>query len=152
MSRPTDGSDPLDPVIGRWQTSGTILDDQGHTTSTVTGTDTYARGPGGWVVHEVDVRMADEPTQAVELIGGRDAATGGWRMYAFGAEDEPEVMSMTQPEPGLLLVQGDGVRSWLRPEAGPDQMTARWEREVNGVWIAWLEMRFDRFEDPGGRG
>ena len=31
-------------------------------------------------------------------------------------------------------------------------MTARWEREVNGVWIAWLDMRFDRLEDPGGHG
>ena len=136
---------PLEPIIGRWRSSGTILDDDGSVVGDIAGTDTYTWLPGGhWVVHEVDVRMGEEHTQALELIGGRDESSGGWQMHAFDTADSPGTMSLTLQEPGLLLLQGDGVRSWFRPEAGPDQMTALWEREVDGQWIPWMRMRFDR--------
>ena len=140
---PVAALEPLAPLIGRWRTSGSILDADGAVTGAISGTDAYAWLPGGtWLVHEVDVAMDGETTRALELIGGWDDAVGGWRTYAFGPGDEPEVMRLTQPEAGVLLLSGDGVRSWLRP--GPDRMTARWERAVDGGWVGWLDMRFDR--------
>ena len=136
---------PLIPIIGRWRTSGTVLDEEGHTTDHIVGTDTYTWLPGGhWIVHEVDVTVGDQPIRALELIGGRDGPTGGWQMHAFDTADSPGRMVLTVAEPGLLLLQGDGVRSWFRPEAGPTHMTTRWEREVDGDWVAWMDMRFDR--------
>ena len=135
---------PLAAVIGRWRSSGTVFDEQGSEVGEIAGTDTYTWAPGGlWIVHEVDVRVAGEPTQAVELIGGGDVA-GGWQMYAFGAGPDPELTRLTAYEPGLLLLQGDGIRSWFRPEAGPDQMTTRWEKQVGEAWVRWMDMRFDR--------
>jgi hypothetical protein len=135
----------LAPIIGRWRSSGTVLDADGTITDRIVGTDTYTWLPGGhWIVHEVAVAMGDEPTHALELIGGRDEATGGWQMHAFDTADSPGRMVLTVVEPGLLLLQGDGIRSWLRPEAGPNSMTTRWEREVDGDWLTWMDMRFDR--------
>lgn len=144
---PVEHLEPLAPIIGSWRTSGTILDEDGGAAGTVVGTDTYRWLPGGhWVVHEVDVMMGDERTQVLELIGGHDEATGGWQMHAFDSADRPGVMSLTLHEPGLLLLQGEGVRSWFRPQAGPGFMTTLWEREVHGRWIPWIDMRFDRDE------
>jgi hypothetical protein len=137
--------EPLSPLIGRWRTSGSILSEDGSVTGEIKGSDVYRWLPGShWVVHEVDVLMGEERTQALELIGGRDERSGGWQMLAFDTADSPGRMSLTLEEPGLLLLQGDGVRSWMRPEAGPDLMTALWEQLKDGNWVPWLEMRFER--------
>lgn len=142
---PVEHLEPLLPIIGRWRTSGTILDENGDAAAAVAGTDTYRWLPGGhWVVHEVDVMMGDERTQVLELIGGHDPATGGWQMHAFDTADSPGAMSLTLADPGLFLLQGDGVRSWFRPTAGPGFMTTRWERTWEENWIPWIDMRFDR--------
>jgi hypothetical protein len=136
---------PLAPIIGHWRSSGTVLDENGEVTDRISGTDTYTWLPGGhWVVHEVDVTVGDQPTRALELIGGRDDASGGWQMHAFDTADSPGRMVLTMADPGVLLLQGDGIRSWFRPEAGPNHMTTLWEREVDGEWVAWMDMRFDR--------
>ena len=135
----------LQPVIGRWRTSGTILDEQGLPVGGIAGADTYTFSPGNhWIVHEVDVMMDGHRSQVLELIGGHDETSGGWQMHAFDGQTSPGRMTLTLPEPGLLLLQGDGVRSWLRPEAGPDHMTTLWEREIDGSWVVWMDMRFDR--------
>jgi hypothetical protein len=136
--------EPLIPVLGRWRTSGTVLDDEGSAVTEISGTDTYELLPGGhWIAHEVDVRMGDERNLVHELIGGVHPA-GGWQMYAFDEADGPGVMRLSEEEPGLLLLQGDGVRSWFRIRAGVDHMTTLWEREVDGTWLRWMDMRFER--------
>ena len=77
------------------------------------------------------------------MIGGRGEADG-WQMHAFGAVDNPEAMRLTVEDDGLWLLQGAGVRSWLRPKAGPDHMTTHWERLVDDQWVVWMDMRFER--------
>ncbi|MGY1689150.1 hypothetical protein [Geodermatophilus sp. SYSU D01105] len=133
---------PLEPLVGHWQTSGTVHDESGA----VTGTDTDRRLPGGcWIAHEVDVVIGDEHVLVHEVIGGRDAATGGWQMHAFDSADSPGSMTLVPLPDGRLLLQGAGVRSWLDLHAGEDLMTTRWEREVApGVWRLWMDMRFAR--------
>ena len=94
-------------------------------------------------VVDVDVAIGDQPTLVHELIGGSHTR-GGWQMHAFDAADDPGLMRLTQEDPGLFLLHGDGVRSWFRPQPGEDHMTTLWEREVDGTWLRWTEMRFDR--------
>jgi len=65
-------------------------------------------------------------------------------MHAFDATASPGVMRLSLEEPGLLLLRGGGVRSWLRIRAGEGKMTALWEREVGDSWLTWMEMRFER--------
>jgi hypothetical protein len=141
---PVENLQPLSPIIGTWRSSGTVLDDEGRATMEISGTDTYGLLPGGhWIAHEVDVRMGDQRTLLHELIGGVHPA-GGWQMHAFDEADSPGVMRLTQEEPDLLLLHGDGVRSWFRIRAGEDRMTTLWEREVAGNWKPWMDMRFER--------
>ncbi len=142
---PAQHLEPLTPIIGRWRSSGTVLDADGSVVATVAGSDVYSWLPGGhWIVHEVDVIMGEERTQVLELIGGRDEGSGGWQMHAFDTADSPGKMLLTAAEPDLLLLQGDGVRSWFRIRAGDRHMTTLWEREVGHRWIPWMDMRFDR--------
>ena len=54
-------------------------------------------------------------------------------------------MSLIPQSDGTLLLQGQGVRSWLNLAAGPGLMTIRWEREIDpGIWTLWMDMRFER--------
>lgn len=136
--------EPLTPIIGRWRTSGTVLDEEGTVVTEISGTDTYELLPGGhWIAHEVDVQMGDQRNLVHELIGGAHP-DGGWQMHAFDEADSPGVMRLSQEEPDLLLLQGDEVRSWFRIRAGADRMTTLWEREVDGSWLSWMDMRFER--------
>jgi uncharacterized protein (TIGR02246 family) len=142
--QPVEHLGPLAPIIGRWRTSGSVLDEKGGVIMTIAGTDTYTWLPGGhWIVHEADVTIGDQRRQILELIGGRDERSGGWQMHAFDTDDSPGFMRLSIVEPGLLLLEGDGVRSWFRPQAGPTYMTTLWEREIEQTWIAWMDMRFD---------
>ncbi|MGY1771412.1 hypothetical protein [Blastococcus sp. SYSU D00813] len=139
---------PLAPVLGRWRSSGIVLDDGGGVTQRISGTDVYGVLPGGrWIAHDVDVDMGGQRVLAHELIGGAHPA-GGWWMYAFDEAAAPGVMRLTREEPGLLLLHGDGVRSWFRTGDGGDVMTTRWEREADGGWRPWMDMRFERLA-PG---
>lgn len=149
MVEPAEHLAPLQPIIGRWRSSGVIVDGDGKVLGQITGSDTYTWLPGGqWIVHEVDVLMDQERVQTLDLIGGREEVSGGWHMIAFDTADQPGRMTLTVQEPGLLLLQGDGVRSWFRPQAGSDHMTTLWKREVDGRWLPWMDMRFDRGRPP----
>ncbi|RBY77911.1 hypothetical protein DQ239_09325 [Blastococcus sp. TF02-09] len=136
----------LAPLIGRWQTSGTVHGAAGAVSASIDGTDVYRWLPGGWwIAHEVDVVIGAEHVLTHELIGGVDAATGGWQMHAFDAGDSPSLTALVPQPDGRLLRRADGVRSWFDPHAGADLMTTRWEREASpGNWALWMDMRFRR--------
>jgi hypothetical protein len=143
---PTTHMAPLAPLIGRWRTTGTVHGPAGEVTARIAGTDVYRWLPGGWwIAHEVDVVIADERVLTHEVIGGRDAGTGGWQMHAFDAGESPGFTSLVRQPDGGLLLSADGVRSWFDLHAGADLMTTRWEREVSpGSWELWMDMRFAR--------
>ncbi|MFY0407046.1 DUF1579 family protein [Solicola sp. PLA-1-18] len=135
----------LAPLVGRWRTSGTVLDAGGDVVAQIRGTDTYRWLTGGaWLVHEVDVMMGDDHAEALELIGDRDPASGGWLMRAFDASGDFGTMTLTRLDDGTLLAVGDAVRSLLRPAADGGSMTAVWEQERSGTWTRWMDMSFTR--------
>lgn len=142
-SRPLDH---LDPILGRWRTSGSVLDDRGNVEASISGTDTYRLLPGGfWIAHDVDVTIGENHTIAYELIGG-EHPDSGWLMYAFDSEPRPGAMRLSVHDADVLLLDGDGVRSWFHFRPGPDHMTTRWERLRDGGWHPWMDMRFDRLD------
>lgn len=136
----------LEPILGRWKTSGTVFDDQGESDGLISGTDTYRRLPGGgWIAHDVDVEMSGNRAVVHELIGG-EHPDGGWAMYAFDRSPHPGLMRLSRHDQEVLLLEGDGIRSWFHVRAGRQHMTTRWERLVDGRWNRWMDMRFDRIE------
>ncbi|QII07242.1 hypothetical protein BH93_19390 [Rhodococcoides fascians A25f] len=134
----------LDPILGRWRTSGTVVDRHGNLESEIAGTDSYTALPGGqWIAHDVDVTIGVHRTLAHELIGGSHP-DGGWRMYAFDEASEPGLMRLTLHDNGPLLLEGNGIRSWFHFRAGTRHMTTRWEQFDGDGWTTWMSMRFDR--------
>jgi hypothetical protein len=146
ITQPAEHLIPLRGIIGRWRSSGSVLEDGSTVVATISGTDVYSwASSGNWIVHDVDVLIGDERTLVTELIGGRDSESGGWQMHAFDKSESPGQMSLIPQTDGALLLQGQGVRSWLNIAAGPGLMTTRWEREIEpGKWALWMDMRFER--------
>lgn len=142
MILPADAVRPFQPIIGRWRTSGSVLDEQGAVTAAIEGTDSYEWMVGGhWVIHRVDVLMGEDRAEVLELIGGHDADTDSYAMRAFDGSGSFSTMSAHRGDAGSWSFRGDGVRATLWPD-GPC-MTARWEREHSpGSWIRWMDMAF----------
>ncbi|MCZ2812763.1 hypothetical protein O2W15_15095 [Modestobacter sp. VKM Ac-2979] len=71
-------TDPLTPLLGRWRTSGAVLDDDGATTAQITGTDVYELMPGGgWVVHRW-VFSADGVRARLRAAADGTSMTASW--------------------------------------------------------------------------
>lgn len=113
MTAPAEALRPFETIIGRWKTSGSVLDEHGAPVTTINGTDEYEWMVGGhWVIHRVDVMMGEDHVQALELIGEYDDETNSYSMRAFDGS------SMTA--------------LWERElDNGP------------GRWTRWMEMHFD---------
>lgn len=144
MAVTTETMRPFETIIGRWMTSGTVLDEDGKAVATIDGTDEYEWMPGGkWIVHRVDVMMGDDHVHALELIGEHDAETGTYAMRAFDGSGAYGTMTAHLNADGSWTFLGDGMRSTLWPSTDRSSMTALWERQGrSGVWIRWMDMRF----------
>lgn len=140
----------FEPVIGRWRTSGTVLDEHGAPTAKIEGIDEYEWMPGGhWVVHRLDVTLGEDQAQAFQVIGEHDPETGSYLMWAFDGSGTYGTLTVHPRPDGSFRIQGDGVRSMLSPGEDSSLMSALWERELAdrpGTWIRWMDMRFDRID------
>jgi hypothetical protein len=138
----------FEPIIGRWQSSGTVLDESGAEVGTIAGTDVYEPMVGGrWILHHVDVMVGDDHVQALELIGQPDQDASSFHFRAFDASGDYTVMVATPQEDGSWHISGDGVRTTLWPTQPDQTMTAVWERQAEDDperWVRWMDMRFAR--------
>ena len=141
---PTEQVRPLEPLVGRWRTSGTVFGDDGAPVMSIDGTDEYEWMPGGhWLVHRVDVLIGDDRTQALELIGD-PAEDGTFAMRAFDASGAYDEMRLTV-QGRTLQTQGDGVRNTLTAAGDGGSMDATWERRTDdGAWVRWMELTLKR--------
>lgn len=139
---------PWEAVIGRWRTSGTVLDAHGDPVATIDGTDEYEWMLGGrWIVHRVDVVMGEDRVQALEVIGEHDAVADTYVMRVFDGAGGYGTMTAHPNGDGSWIFLGGGMRSVLRPSADRSFMTARWERQDDsGAWLRWMDMRFDAMD------
>ncbi|MDI6627760.1 MAG: hypothetical protein QME72_08580 [Rhodococcus sp. (in: high G+C Gram-positive bacteria)] len=61
-------------------------------------------------------------------------------MYAFDEASEPGLMRLSLHDNDLLLLEGNGIRSWFHFRAGQHHMTTRWERSEGDNWTTWMSM------------
>jgi len=157
ISRPCDGLNNMNseeamieailPILGLWKTSGRVLSPSGEPEIEITGTDEYELMIGGrWVMHRVDVMMGVQQVQALEMIGQPDDDRA-LRMRAFDASGGYDEMKLSLLDDGVMLLEGEGIRSTLRVAADETSMEALWERELDGGWIRWMEMSFEKIAD-----
>ena len=137
---------PFAAVLGRWHTTGTVLDDAGAPVGAVDGTDEYELMAGHrWVVHRVDVRLGPDRAQALELIGDHDPQAGTWAVHAFDADGSHSLMRACRRSDGSWLFAADDVRAVLRVHADGRSMSASWQRRVPpDRWLRWMDLRFTR--------
>ncbi len=140
---------PLTPLVARWRTSGTVLDEHGAASMTISGTDEYEWMPGGhWVIHRVDVLMGDDRTRAIEMIGDPGPDTT-FTMRAFDASGAFDTMTLTVRDRRFHTV-GDGVRNTLIVSPDGASMAAVWERRLDdGTWVHWMNLTLERYGDGG---
>jgi hypothetical protein len=148
----------LRAIAGRWATSGHVI---GEPRIPVAGTDTYEVLAGGYfIVHYVDVTVGEQPVRAIEVIGERDAAGGGYLARSFDSEGNAELMRVTIDEHGVFHFAGgpeiapaaqptdastERVRSTLMVAEDRRSMTALWERSEDGInWHPWMDISFTR--------
>lgn len=144
MTAAPDTMRPFDSIIGRWRTSGTVLDEHGQPVAEIDGTDEYEWMPGGmWVIHRVDVTIGDDHVHALELIGEHNPETNTYVMRAFDGSGSFAEMTAHPNTDGSWTFLGDRMRSTLWPSEDRSSMTARWERQIDsGTWLHWMDMGF----------
>ena len=146
-STPAEPLRPLTPLVARWRTSGTVLDEQGAKIMTISGTDEYEWMPGGhWLIHRVDVMMGGDRTRAIEMIGD-PAGDDTFTMRAFDASGAYDEMSLTVRD-RRFDTTGDGVRNTLVVAPDGASMAATWERRLDdGRWVRWMDLTLKRYDD-----
>jgi hypothetical protein len=108
--------DGFETLIGRWKTSGVVLDEHGRHLMDIEGTDEYEWMTGGqWILHRVDVMMGDERTQTLELIGDYDQGTGTYAMRAFDASGAYSTMTAYSNDDGSWLWECAALSGRLQP-------------------------------------
>ncbi|WP_327148220.1 DUF1579 family protein [Nocardia sp. NBC_01329] len=148
MTTPAHTMHRFEAIVGRWKTSGVVLDEHGRQTMNIDGTDEYEwMAGGGWILHRVDVMMGDAHTRALELIGDYDPDAGTYAMRAFDASGAYSTMTAHPNDDGSWLFDGEGMRSTLRPSEDKSSMSALWERETGtGIWVPWMRMNFSAID------
>jgi hypothetical protein len=104
----------LNFLSGNWRTEGEILDDSGDVVGKITGTDSYEWVSGGYfLLHWVDVLMADTKTEVIEVIGGYDSTEDSYAMRSFGNDGNFVTMKGRFEKDGAFKIEGEGMRSTL---------------------------------------
>ncbi|MFB9378264.1 hypothetical protein ACFFKU_08585 [Kineococcus gynurae] len=134
--------DVFGKAMGRWRTSGHVLDAAGEPVADITGSDVYEDGPGGnWIVHHVDVSIGGEPVRTLELIGEGDH---GVLLRAFEATGELHTSTAHRLADGSIRIDGGDSRATFRIAPGRASGSALWERRSGRDWVRWMDLRFER--------
>lgn len=136
----------LDALVGRWASSGEMVDPETGARTSVAGTDEYEWLAGGWfLLHRVDVTIGGEPVRVLEVIGERDGEGDALLCRAYDDAGGAGLMRAIAAPDGTWRFVGDEMRATLTFAAGGEAMSAAWERLVAGRgWVDWMEMRFER--------
>jgi hypothetical protein len=150
-------NEKLAAIVGRWRTSGHVLDDP---RVPVEGTDIYEVFSGGhFLVHHVDVTVGGQRVRAIEIIGEPDDDV--YLARSFDSEGNAEVMKLRIGDDGSFHFSGGGdiapaaqrgdlptqVRSTLTISQDRSSMRAIWERSDDGIdWQPWMDIKFTRNE------
>jgi hypothetical protein len=112
----------------------------------ISGTDRYEWLAGGFfLLHWVDVQIGDEKIEAIEIIGGYDAASGSYPMRSFDNGGNTATMYARVGEDGGWTFADESTRATLVVSDDRNAMTATWERCDDGTnWLPWMDMTFTK--------
>jgi hypothetical protein len=137
---------PLNFFIGEWRTEGEIHDDVTPSKKRVFGQDFYECVAGGhFLLHRVDVMMANEHVEVVELIGRTGIAHDQeYTMHSFDNQGKVTIMKGYLEKPDLFRIEGEGSRSILKVVQDGKTLMIAWEQLSQGVWKPWITMKLSK--------
>jgi len=137
----------VDALIGTWRTRGDVFGDDGVTVvARVDGTDAYEWLGRSFVIHRIDVMMADDHVEGIEIIGPYDAGESAFRTQAYDNEGGIQQSTAAVDADGVWTFGADGAKATLRPDANGREMNADWVRSADdgATWLPWLRLNLQR--------
>ena len=102
----------LDALLGTWKSQGRTVPSPADPGVTIAGTDTYEwLGGGFFMVHRVDVRIGDEPVEAIEIIGDYDPSKGTYAMRSFDSQGNVATMQASVSDDGVWTFTDGRIRA-----------------------------------------
>ncbi|MEO6668051.1 MAG: DUF1579 family protein [Ferruginibacter sp.] len=143
LTKPGSQIRKLSFLIGNWHTTGEILQGAPNSSKEIRGMDTYEWISGGFfILHRVDVLMANERTEIIEIIG-YDKSKKSFFMKSFDNQGEATTMYAVVEKSGVLKLGDEKMRSTLTVNKRGNSMNAKWELSDNGkAWKPWMDIRF----------
>jgi hypothetical protein len=136
---------PLDALVGHWKTTGESVTNGDDVAISVRGTDKYEWLPGRkFLVHHADVWMADEKVNVIEIVGPCGDDLTAIPMHSFDNNGNYLLMHAKQESSTTWVFSRIDLRTELIIHEGGGAMSAHWERNVDGRWAPWLNMRFEK--------
>jgi len=135
----------LDVLVGKWFSEGEVQETADNPQMEIKGTDSYEWVCDGYyLLHRVDIVIGAEKRELVELIG-YDVQNAAFSMRSFDNQGNFTLMYMTITGDGIFKINGDLMRSTLIVSKDGKDMTAQWEKSVNGIsWELWMNMKFTK--------
>lgn len=135
----------LNFLIGNWHTKGEILQGAPNSSKEIRGMDTYEWISGGFfMLHRVDVFMANERTEVIEIIG-YDETKKSFFMKSFDNHGEATTMFAVLEKSRVLKLWDKKMKSTLTVSKSGNSMIAKWELSENGkTWKPWMDIKFSK--------
>jgi hypothetical protein len=145
LTKPSGQIRKLNFLIGNWHTKGEILQVPPNSSKEIRGMDTYEWISGGFfILHRVDVFMANERTEVIEIIG-YEKSIKSFFMKSFDNHGEATVMYAVLEKPGVLKFGDKKMKTTLTVNKSGNSMIAKWELSENGkTWKPWMNIKFNK--------
>lgn len=136
----TNNLSELEPLIGRWSTTITMVHPPVSKGEQYRAVDTY-RWFGGCsvVVHEVQARMREAMVNSLEIYTAADGDITSRNFDSTGAVSD---YSAYMTEAGWR-VEGETERFSSSSISG-DTIEGLWQLKVDGSWVDWMTVRLER--------
>lgn len=152
------GADPEDrlaALIGGWKTRGEVLGDDGETpVATVDGHDDYERLGQVFVVHRIDVDIAGDRVQGLEMIGPWLPEEGAFATRAYDHEGSEQASIAVANDDGRVWSFGaDQAQATLTIADHGGVATADWVRtdDRGATWRPWMRLTLVRETETAPR-
>lgn len=130
----------LQPLVGRWATTITLLwpaDAKGEVRHAV---DTYRWLAGGQaLVHEVETRLDETAMQSIEIYTVQDGAILSRNVDGAGQVSDYRAAMAD----GVWRIEGETER-FASTAIGPDAIEGLWEQKAGDGWRDWMRVGLDR--------
>ncbi len=148
VPQPGPGHKRLHVFVGNWNTEGEAKLDPAGPALRIKGTDSYEWLPGEFfLIHRWDVRIGEEQTSGIEIIG-YDDASDTYPMQSFDNQGRTDILTGSVKQ-GEWTYEGQSgvktIRCTLAFSDADNTITGKWEQSGDGTtWIPWMNVKLAR--------